>query len=174
MTGDDRGDAGTLADPGSLRRIELVTVAWTAAGAVAYGLVRSWPGALVLTGVSAVAIVLFRGLQRIVSTLGPGGNGPPEPPEGGGPVPAEPAPAEPFPPRDRDAIGWRTALGAIVRLALLGAVAVAGSFLLEPEYFPAIVLGFSTLPAALMTEGLLQGLRALERRGRGKDHDDVP
>lgn len=173
MTGDGRGGAGTLADSGSLRRIELVAVAWTAAGALAYGLVRSWSGGLVLTGVAAVAIVLFRGLQRIVSTLGPGGSGPAEPPEGGGPLPAEPAPTEPRPPRDRGAIGWRTALGAIVRLALLGAVAVAGSLLLEPEYFPAIVLGFSTLPAALMTEGLLQGLRALQRIGRGEDHDDV-
>jgi len=57
----------------------------------------------------------------------------------------------------------------LVRLGLLGLIAGAGAFLLDSEHFPAIVLGFSTLPAALMTEGLLQALRAL----RGRDHDDV-
>lgn len=167
MRNGDRRGAGALADPGSLHRIERLAVAWTAAGALGYGLASSWRGALVLTAISGVAIVLFRGLQRIVSVLGPAGTAPGDPLEADRPPPPDST-------EDRGLFGGRTALGAVTRLALLGAVAVAGSLLLEPEYFPAIVLGFSTLPAALMTEGLLQALRALQREDRGRDHDDVP
>lgn len=154
-----------LADAASLRRLELVAVAWTVAAALAYGLARSWTGALVLTGASVASIVGFRGLQRIVSALGPAE------PAGESPAPPVPEVAEPAPSAGEDAgtIGWRPGLGALVRLGLLGLIAGAGAFLLDPEHFPAIVLGFSTLPAALMTEGLLQALRAL----RGRDHDDV-
>lgn len=159
MSGD-----GRLADPGSLRRIELLALAWTAVGALGYGAARSWAGGLVLTAVSGVGIVLFRGLQRVVSALGPPGSGsdePAGPPEG---EPLDPAPAD-----EPRTIGWRPVLGALVRFTLLAAIAGAGALLLDPEHFPAIVLGFSTLPAAFMTEGGLQVVRAL----RGRDHDDV-
>lgn len=164
---------GRLADAASLRRMELVAVAWTVVAGVSYGAARSWAGAVVLTGASAASIVAFRGLQRIVSALGPDGNGSQGPLEDARPVPAEEPAARP--PGSVDAtsrggtIGWRPGLGALVRFGLLGAVACAAVLLLDSEHFPAIVLGFSTLPAALMTEGALQVVRAL----RGRDHDDV-
>ncbi len=103
--------------------------------------------AAVLTGVSAVSILAFRGLQRIVSTLGPADQDT----------------------RKQRTIGWRQGLAALVRLCLLGALVIGGSLQLGPRFSPALVLGFSTLPAALMTEGLLQVVRAL----RGKEHDGV-
>lgn len=171
------GACDRLADLEVLRRVERLAVAWGVGGAIAYGLTRSWAGAGVLTGVAAASIVAFRGLQRIVSALGPAGNGSGAPLGIGkvAPVPTdEPAggsratgSAEEG--QGGNAIGWRAGLGALVRLCLLGAIVGAGSFLLDPEYFPAIVLGFSTLPAAFMTEGALQAARAL----RGRDHDDV-
>lgn len=165
-----------LADPGSLRRMERVAAGWTVAAALGYGLARSWPGAAVLTAASAASIVGFRGLQRIVSALGPPGNGSNGPPAD---VDTDPAPTEePAGPHPASAdagvgeragtIGWRPGLGALVRFGLLGAIAGGAALLLDPEYFPAVVLGFSTLPAAFMTEGALQAARAL----RGKDPDD--
>lgn len=175
---------GRLADPESLRRIEWMAVAWTVTAVLGYGVVRSWTGAAILTGASAASIVAFRALQRIVSALGPAGTGSERPSEADPVPPEEPAgrargpdaaagAAEAAEPAGSVAWGGarasRPVLATVVRLSLLGAIAVAGSFLLEPEFFPAIVLGFSMLPAALMTEGLLQALRAL----RGRDHDDV-
>ncbi len=137
---------GALADLASLRRIERSAAAWTAAGALAFAATGRFAAALVLTGVSAASIVGFRGLQGIVSAIGPAAQG------------------------DREAeVGWRQGLKASVRLGLLGAFLTATVFLLDPGLFPAIVLGCSTLPAALMTEGLLQAVRAF----RGRDHDDV-
>jgi len=142
------GRGGELADRGLLLRLELLAAGWTAVGAVALLAAGAPAGALVLTGASAASIVAFRGLQRIVAAVGPRGE-------------------TRDPTRAR-----RPALAALVRLGLLGALLMAGSFLLDRGLFPALVLGFSTLPAALMTEGLLQAVRAL----RGKDHDpdDVP
>jgi len=153
--GVDRGE-GRLADPASLRRIERLAAGWTvvgavglAAGAWASGMAGSWPVALleaaVLTGVSTASIVAFRGLQRIVSSLGPADQDT----------------------RKQRTIGWRQGLAALLRLCLLGALVIGGSLRLGPQLTPALVLGFSTLPAALMTEGLLQVVRAL----RGKEHD---
>lgn len=137
--------SGALADPGSLRRLELLAAAWTALGAVGFLLAGAPAGALVLTGVSALSIVAFRGLQRIVSALRP----------------------EERPTR----VGWRPGLAALVRFLVLFGLLAAGALLLDPEYFPAIVLGFSTLPASLVTEGLYQAARSI----RGRDHhDDVP
>lgn len=137
-----------LADRGLLRRLELLAAGWTAVGVLAWLAAGPPAGALVLTGASAVSIVAFRGLQRIVAALGP---------------------------RDetRDPTRARRPVwAALIRLGLLGALLMAGALLLDRGLFPALVLGFSTLPAALMTEGLLQAVRAL----RGKDHDpdDVP
>lgn len=148
------GMDGRLADPASLRRIERVAMVWTAVGAVGLAVVSRVTGASwglaalaagVLTGVSAVSIVAFRGLQRIVSALGPADQDT----------------------RERRTIGWRQGLAALLRLCLLGALVIGGSLRLGPRFSPALVLGFSTLPAALMTEGLLQMVRAL----RGKEHD---
>lgn len=140
------GDGAALADLASLRRIERSAAAWTLVGALAYAVFGRFAGALVLTGVSAAIIVGFRGLQGIVSAIGPAEQG------------------------DREAkVGWRQGLEAFVRLGLLVALLAACAFLLDPVLFPAIVLGCSTLPAALMTEGLLQAVRAF----RGRDHDDV-
>lgn len=159
---------GRLTDLASLRRIEILAVAWAAAAGLGYGVGRSWAGAAVLTGASAASIVAFRGLQRVVSALGP------EEPAGRSPGP-ELAKPEPDTGKIAGKIGWRTGLGALVRLGLLAGIVAAGSFLLEPEHFPAIVLGFSTLPAALMTEGLWQVVRALRDRGeevKGRDRND--
>lgn len=137
--------------------MEGVAAAWAVAAGLGYGLWRSWAGAAVLTGAGAVSIVAFRGLQRIVSALGP------EESAGRTPVPEV---AEPD--SNTGKIGRRPGLSAVVRLGLLAGIVGAGSFLLEPEHFPAIVLGFSTLPAAVMTEGLLQVVRALRDRGKRK------
>lgn len=145
-----------LADPASLRRIERLAVVWTVVGVVGVAIASrvsepaaSWSEAAlraaVLTGVSAVSIVAFRGLQRIVSALGPADQDT----------------------RKQRTIGWRQGLAALLRLCLLGALVIGGSLQLGPRFSPALVLGFSTLPAALMTEGLLQVVRAL----RGKEDD---
>jgi hypothetical protein len=138
--------SGALADVASLRRIERGAAAWMLAGALAYAAFGRFSSALVLTVVSAAGIVAFRGLQGIVSAIGPAEQG------------------------DREAkVGWRQGLKAFVRLGLWGALLAACGLLLDRRLFPAIVLGCSTLPAALMTEGLLQAVRAF----RGRDHDDV-
>jgi hypothetical protein len=186
--GETSAEEPRLADSAVLRRVERLGIAWAVlaagglwiAGAVA-GVPRGGAlPAVTLTVVAAASIVAFRGLQRIVSALGPAG-----------PVPAE---SEPRDSRSWDTridsearvriqdpeigvskekasekIGWRQGLTALVRLCLLGALLITGTFLLGPRFFPALALGFSTLPAALMTEGLLQMVRALRR----KDHDGV-
>ncbi len=140
---------GRLADLASLRRIERAAAAWTLVGTLAYAASGRFAAALVLTGISAAGIVGFRGLQRIVAALGP---------------------AEQSKQGDREAkVGWRLGLAAFVRLSLWLALLTASVFLLGPRLLPAIVLGCSTLPAALMSEGLLQAVRAF----RGRDHDDV-
>lgn len=141
---------GRLADVESLRRIERTAAGWAVVAAIAYAALVSWPGALALTAVSAASIVAFRGLQRILSALGP----------------QEDLPAT----LDRRSRLGAPGIGVLVRLAFLGAVVAAGGFLLEPEDLPAIVLGFSTLPAALVTEGLRQAVRAF--RGRRDHHHD--
>lgn len=155
MTVDSR--AGRLADLGLLRRIELLAALWTAVGAGGCLAAGAPAGALVLTGASAASIVAFRGLQRVVAAIGP----------------RDEARDQTDPTRTSRAgdAGGRPGLGAVVRLGSLGALVIAGSFLLDPGHYPALVLGFSTLPAALMTEGLLQAVRAL--RGKDHDHDDV-
>ncbi len=145
------GDEERLADQDALRRIERIAVGWTVLAAALFTVSGQPGGALVLTGVSAVSIVAFRGLQRIVTALGPA------------------APNEGEVQQKHRTIGWRQGLAVLVRLCLLGALLVAGSLYLGQRFFPALILGFSTLPAALMTEGLLQLVRAL----RGKDHDGI-
>lgn len=158
MTVASRG--ARLADRGLLRRIELLAAGWTAVGAGGCLAAGSPAGALVLTGASAVSIVAFRGLQRVVAAIGPRD-------ETRDPTDQ----TDPTRTSRAGETGGRPGLGAVVRLGTLGALLIAGSFLLDPGHYPALVLGFSTLPAALMTEGLLQAVRAL--RGKDHDHDDV-
>ncbi|MGD2115581.1 MAG: hypothetical protein PVG07_11035 [Acidobacteriota bacterium] len=176
------GDGARLADAASLRRIERAGVAWAliaagalwAAGPVAGAEAGGPLPAAALTAVAAASIVAFRGLQEIVSVLGPASPTParsdgPRAPEPGAPPESPSQTANDQGPEGKSSgrIGWRQGLAALVRLCLLGALLITGSFLLGPRFFPALVLGFSTLPAALMTEGLLQMVRALRR----KDHD---
>lgn len=142
---------GRLADPAALRRVEWIAVGWTALCVALFVMAGQGVSALVLTGVSAVSIVAFRGLQRIVAAMGP----------------ADPNQVEVR--HKHRTIGWRQGLAVLVRLCLLGALLVAGWLFVDQRSFPALILGFSTLPAALMTEGLLQLVRAL----RGKDHDGI-
>lgn len=153
---------GRLADVESLRRIERTAAVWAAAAAIVYGALVSWPGALALTAVAGASIVAFRGLQRIVSALGPQEISP-----AGRPETTETT--DPAGTQDRRSRFGAPGIGVLVRLAFLGAVVAAGAFLLEPEHLPAFVLGFSTLPAALVTEGLRQAVRAF--RGRRDHHD---
>jgi hypothetical protein len=99
--------------------------------------------------------VAFRGLQRIVSAVRPEGRAGRGESEEGRP----------------EGVGWRPGLAALARFVLLFGLLFAGALLLDPAYFPAIVLGFSTLPASLITEGLYRAARSI----RGRDqHDDVP
>lgn len=171
---DGPGGDERLADPASLRRIERFAVAWAVVAGSACGLALSWVSALVLTGAAVASIVAFRGLQRIVSALGPSQDEPAGPSEALAESPADPLEPPVLPERAGEN-GWRrghgaTGIGVFVRLGLLGAIAAAGAFLLEPEHFPAIILGFSTLPVAFMTEGLWQAVRAFRARGRDR-HD---
>ncbi len=138
--------AERLADVASLRRIERTAAVWALVAGLGYGLFVSWPGALALTVVAAASIVAFRGLQRIVSALGPSQDQ-----------------------SERSALG-APGIGVFVRLAFLGAVVAAGAFWLRPEHMPALILGFSTLPAALTTEGFRQVARA-HRDDRHDRHD---
>lgn len=165
----DTPEGGRLADPGSLRRVEAVAAGWGVVGAIGWGLAVSWAGAAILTGAAAASIVAFRALQRIVSALGPTEDQTENQPAG---RPDATRDAEPAGPHDRRSGLGAPGIGFLVRLALLGAAIAAGAFLLEPEHFPAVILGFSTLPAALVTEGLWQVVRAYRERGRGRDRHD--
>lgn len=152
---------GRLADRRGLLRLERLAAAWGVVAALGYGLARSWGGALALTAAAAVGIVAFRGLQRIVSALGPSES----PPAG-----LSERSDAPGAPGTHGNHGWRPGLKVLVRLALLGAAVAAAGLLLEPEHLPAIVLGFSALPAAFLIEALWQTVRASRRRGR-EDHE---
>lgn len=146
MTGrDDR-----LADVAGLRRIEVMALAWTGVGMVVFLVLGRPLAAAVLTGVSAASIVSFRGLQGVISALGPRD--------------VETTEQTTHEIQDSD---WRHRLVALGRFAFLGLVILMG-ISLGPEAHPGLVSGFSTLPAALMTEGFLQAVRAF----RGIDDDD--
>lgn len=162
-------EEGRLADLGSLRRIEAMAAGWAVVAAAGWGLAASWRGAAILTGAAAASIVGFRALQRIVSALGPTEDQIENQPTG---RPDTTEDSEPAGSHDRRSGLGAPGIGFLVRLGLLGAAIAAGAFLLEPEHFPAVVLGFSTLPAALVTEGLWQVVRAFRERGRGRDRHD--
>jgi hypothetical protein len=139
-----------LADVAGLRRIERMAIAWTGVGAAVFLVLGRPLAAVVLTGVSAASIVGFRGLQRVISALGPRD--------------VETTDQTTHETRNDDG---RHRLVALGRFTFLGLVLLMG-ISLGPEAHPGLVSGFSTLPAALMTEGFLQAVRAF----RGKDDDD--
>ncbi|MFW6012182.1 MAG: hypothetical protein ACOC92_00560 [bacterium] len=124
----------------TIRRVELFTVAWTVLGGLAFLGAGRPRGALVLTLCGAVSIVAFRGLQGLVAALGP--------------VSERSKPG-----------AWRRGLLAMARWGLLGG-AVAAALRFAPSELLGLIAGFSTLPAALMTEGALLLVRTLleERR----------
>lgn len=136
------------ADPDGLRtirRIEGFAVAWTVLGAVLFLTAGRARGALVLTLTALASIVAFRGLQRVIYALGPAA----ERPKRG---------------------AWRRVLLALARYLFLGGV-IAAAFLLASNEFLGLIAGFTTLPAALMSEGVLQTVRAL-REGRPRNDDE--
>lgn len=140
-----------LADVASLRRIERMAYGWTAVGVVVFLALGRPVAAAVLTGVSAASIVGFRGLQRVISALGPRD--------------VETTDQTTHEPLELD--DGRHRFVALIRFVFLGLVLLMG-ISLGPEAHPGLVSGFSTLPAALMTEGFLQAVRAF----RGTDDDD--
>jgi hypothetical protein len=102
---------------------------------------RSAGGALVLTLAAAASIVAFRGLQRLVGQLAAGG----------------PEHRRPIDRRSRRLVGLRFSLLTLAPLA---------SLWMDSERALALVVGFSALPLAVLTEGLLQLGFALIGRDR--------
>jgi hypothetical protein len=134
--------------PRVLRRLERLAGAYGVAGAMAMlALRRSPAAAVVLTLAAAASIVAFRGLQGLVGRLqaGAGTTETSEQRRGG----------------DR-----RSRRFVWVRFALLLLVPLV-SLWLDSERALALVLGFSVLPLAVMTEGLLQLLYLLAPRDHG-------
>lgn len=145
------GTDAALADVASLRRIERMAYAWTGVGLVVFLVLGRPMAAAVLTGVSAASIVGFRGLQRVISALGP----------------RDVETTDQTTHETQNIDDGRHRLVALGRFVFLGLVLLMG-ISLGPEAHPGLVSGFSTLPAALMTEGFLQAVRAF----RGTDDDD--
>jgi hypothetical protein len=117
-----------------LRRLERVAVGYGVAGAaLLYALRGSLGAALVLTLAAAASIVAFRGLQELVGRLqaGAGRSGTPESSDR----------------RSRRLVWLRFSLLLLVPLA---------SLWLDSERALALILGFSVLPLAILTESLLQ------------------
>jgi hypothetical protein len=125
-----------LAAPETLRRIEIVALVYTVAGAIAFAVAGRGEGALVLTLLGAATIVGFRSLQGLVARLHA---------------------------TDSGRVGWRSVLLLLFRMALLGG-AVLAAVMRGPENILALLAGVSALPAALVTEGLLQLVSALQAR----------
>jgi hypothetical protein len=120
-----------------LRRLEWLAALYGLAGALWLLALRgSVAGALVLTLTAAVSIVSFRGLQGLVGQL-QAGAGRPEPR-------SETRPSDR---RSRRLVWLRFSLLTLAPLA---------SLWLDSDRALALILGFSVLPLAIMTEGLLQ------------------
>lgn len=146
MTGDPVADGHADAEGlRTIRRIEAMAAGWGLVGVLAFLVAGRPRGALVLTLAALASIVAFRGLQRVIYALGP--------------VAGKPK---------RGA--WRRFLLVLARYSLLGGAIVA-AFLLAPNELLGLIAGFSTLPAALMSEGALQAVRAL-RKERPRNDDE--
>jgi hypothetical protein len=118
-----------------LRRLEWLAAGYGVAGALILLLARSSAsGAVVLTLAAAASIVAFRGLQGLVGQLQKS--------------------------ETRKSIGRRNRLLVWLRFSLL-TLAPLVSLWMDAERALALVMGFSVLPLAMVTEGLLQLAHAL-------------
>ena len=134
-----------------LRRLERLAGAYGVAGAVMILVLRrSVAAAVVLTLAAAASIVAFRGLQGLVGRLQADADTETSEQrrDGGGRSR-----------RFRRRFVW-------LRFVLLLLVPLA-SLWLDSERALALLLGFSVLPLAIMTEGLLQLLHVLATRNHG-------
>jgi hypothetical protein len=126
-----------------LRRLQWLAGGYGAAGALWLLLVRrAAVAAVVLTLAAAASIVAFRGLQGLVGQLAAG----------------EPDTRRPTDRRSRRLVWLRFSLLALAPLA---------SLWMDSERALALIMGFSVLPLAAVTEGLLQLGWALTDRDHG-------
>lgn len=131
-------DAGgeRFAVPRVLRRIELFAAGYTVLGAAGFLASGRRTGAFVLTLLGLATIVGFRSLQGLVARLHA---------------------------TDAGRVGWRSVLLFLLRASLLGG-AVLAAVVCGPENILAWLAGVSALPAALLTEGMVQLVGALRER----------
>jgi len=114
-----------------LRRVERTALLWGLLFVLGWAVVEhSADGLLVLTLAAAASMVSFRGLRRLVWQLGA---------------------------REGGKSNRPTILFAVLRLSVVALLPLA-SLWLDTRQVLALALGFSVLPAALMSEALLQFL----------------
>ena len=111
-----------------VRRIERWAWTYSVAGGLWFALWQDWRAALVLTVTGVLSIVNFRALQLQVRLLAPRVDG---------------------------RLSTADGLLLLLRLSFLGGI-VFGAFYLGSKYLLALILGFFTLPLALMSEALWQ------------------
>lgn len=121
-----------LADTRSLRRIEVMTVVWAVIGVAVFLVYERGSDAFSLTVATAAVIVSFRGLQGIVAELGPD-----------------------------EKRAKRASKLFVLRTVLLFVFLVLGAHWASSSAL-GLIAGLTTLPAALMTEGMLQAIRTLQ------------
>jgi hypothetical protein len=128
-----------------LRRLEWLAGGYGIAAALGLLAVRhALAAALVLTLAAAASIVAFRGLQGLVGQLRTGAERPDH----------------------RSSIDRRSRRLVWLRFSLL-TIAPLASLWMDSERALALVLGFSVLPLAIMTEGLIQLVFVLVDRDHG-------
>lgn len=119
-----------------LRRIASLAMVYGAVGGLAYAASRGYVGALVLTLSAVASIVNFRGLEAFAILLEPQRQG---------------------------TLGVRNTLLITLRLVILAGVVLA-ALALGAQYLLAVILGFSVLPAALITEAVIEACGVDRRR----------
>jgi hypothetical protein len=127
---------GRFAAPHILRRVEWLTLGYTLLAAAAFLARERRAGALVLTLLGLATIVGFRSLQGLVAGLHATETG---------------------------RVGWRSVLLFLLRASLLGG-AVLAAVACGSENILAWLAGVSALPAALLTEGMVQLVLSLRER----------
>lgn len=125
-----------------LRRIASLAVVYGAAGGVACAVWRGPVAGVVLTLSALASIVNFRGLEAFAILLEPQRQG---------------------------TLGARNTLLITLRLVILAGVVVA-ALALGARYLLAVILGFSVLPAALITEAVIEAC-GIDRRRQGITSD---